>query len=468
MNRYEWQADSALKSVAIRHDQVYPTAYIVASDAANTALYKRLPEQLCRAGLQCVADEFEGKPALRVTGFKYDQQVIQYLQQTGFTKALPTLTEREPEKPFNAGEWVKENSAVAAGLTYLVADGMQYVSGALRKDNNNKAMAGFFASTSVLLTWLGTPDPNRQMERIYRKFDDYMKREGLPLEEVERRLLSERSEDRGNMMRRLTNFLSDHLTTINNLGQGIGGYQALRAGMNQQNKFKSASGVAIMTGQWGALGIEEDPLAGMNDQEKEAYYAAQREGKKADLKKIDPLQDPGTWLKQKPLRLTTLGAGLHNILTLIGGFREQMKPKDEMVAFQSQRGAHLDMGAQGVNIVANTLYGMSPRDRSGFLKEEGYVDELTSVAAQIFCHSQGPERAARVSQFVGFMSSMPETKSSAQEIYKAIVDKMEKLEQNPWHSASHQHAHAEPKPLKQVQSPVSREFMVAPEAQLAL
>lgn len=462
MNRYEWQNDSAVAQVAIRRDQAYPTAYVVASDHADAQLFARLPQQLRSLGMTCVADTFEGKPALRVIGFEKDAQIVGALSHHGYVQDIPKLTEREPDKPFHLGEFLKDNSVQAAGITYLFADGMAYLSGMLRGDNDNKMMGLFFAGTSVLLVGLGTPDPKRQMQRLYEKMDEHFAHEDQRLSDQDHVALHQRMGDRG-LVWRMSNFLSDHLVTVNNLGQGVGGYFGLRAGMKQgagsgdnvkANPFKVASGISIMTGQWGALAIDEQQTAGMNPEERAAFLRAQRNGEKPEMKDINPLANPGDWLKQKPLRLTGLGAGLHNVLTFSSGIWEYMQIKSGKGEFQSKRGAYLDMGAQVVNLAANTLYGLSPKDRGGELKAEGYVDELVSTAAQIYGALEPEARAERISSFAGYMSSIPEMRSSAQELYDKVTAKIEALEKgNPWYAAdkvnhtrpdTHIHARGEP------------------------
>lgn len=463
MNRYQWQADSAIAQVAIRRDQAYPTAYIVAGDGADASVFTQLPEIFRNAHAICVADTFEGKPALRVTGFEHDADVIGTLQRLGYANGTPQLTEREPDNPFHLGAWVQNNSVVAAGLTYLVADSLAFASGIVRKDKNNKAQGLLFASTSVLLTLFGTQNPRCQMEALYEKINEYAKNEGLDLDEMDAKALAQRSEHTSIIPSRLSHFLSEHLVAINNVGQGIGGYQGLRAGINQGNALKSASGVSIMVGQWGALGIEEDEMAGMDETERAAYKQAERDGKKPQQKQLDLLVDPVNWLRQKPLRLTGIGAGLHNVLTFGGGAHELIKLRHGGASkYQSATGAYMDMTAQVFNLGANALYGMSPKDRRGALKEEGYVDEITSMAAQMFAALPESERGIRMNQFSGYMAHMPELKSSAEELYQQISSKVEALEANPWHTAV-----PERTPKTQVTEPVSVEKLAEKPLELA-
>ena len=61
------------------------------------------------------------------------------------------------------------------------------------------------------------------------------------------------------------------------------------------------------------------------------------------------------------------------------------------------------------NIIANTLYGMSSKDeRSEDLANVGYLDEMVTIAANVYAPFPQEERAVRVSKFAGFVAYQPD------------------------------------------------------------
>lgn len=434
MNRYQWQAESPIAQVEIRQDQAYKSAHILAADSADASLYAELPKQLRQHGFQVVADNVNGTPSLFVRNFKSDAQLLNALKHSGFTQGELQQTERHQAPIRSLGERFQDNSIIASGLTYLVADGLGFASGMVRGDKDGMRMGMAFASTSVLLTLFGTPDSNRQMENIYAKLDDFVKAEGIEDSLQQQQMLTGLKGNPESPIRKLSNFVSNHLVTINNLGQGVGGYYNFKAGRNQANPLKATAGGAIMTGQWGALLIPEDQTVGMNDEERGEFLAAERRGEKPQMKDVSPFANPMQWLQQRPLRLTGVCTVGHNMLTGGGGIWEFTKLLNgtALNAKQSKSGALMDIGAQIVNVAANSMYGMSSKDRRGSLKEHGYVDEITSVAAAIYADIPEQDRALKIGNFSGFLASMPEVKSTQEEVEKCVRDKIAALANNPW------------------------------------
>ena len=466
MTQYIWQAGNTVRQLAVTGDPKAATAFLTLDSAASPQLYADVPKHLMQAGMECVPDVYQGQPALRIKGFASETELLELLRSSGVVKEAPTQELREDAPPKTFMDWVREHSIVAAGLTYLVADALTFASGRVRGDRSNEFTGMAFASTSVMLTLFGTPNPHRQMQNIYAKVKDYVDAEGIEIHEDDKTLLADLQGNPEAVGRRLANFVSDNLVMINNVGQGIGGAALFKAGNNQASPLKTMAGASVMVGQWGALGIKEDPTAAMSEEDKAAYNEAESKGETPDetvpYQPVDkhPMNYVEAYLKRKPLRLTGIGASLNNVLMLGSGGHELMKlHAGTASALQSPAGAYMDIGAQAFNLVANTLYGMSKKDRRGSLKEDGQLDEVYTVAASMFVDLPPQERSDKLHQFAGYMANIPDLKSSAQEIYDAVSAKIEHIEHNPWHIGMH---HAEQLP-ETVTHTISYQHRVQPE-----
>jgi hypothetical protein len=96
------------------------------------------------------------------------------------------------------------------------------------------------------------------------------------------------------------------------------------------------------------------------------------------------------------------------------------------------RGIKYDKWTPFPNIVANYLYTLTPKDRRGTLKEDGYLDELYTMAANVFAPMPEEARAVKIEQFATFMAGHAELKSSTHEIEAHVLQKIAQMQQNPW------------------------------------
>lgn len=85
------------------------------------------------------------------------------------------------------------------------------------------------------------------------------------------------------------------------------------------------------------------------------------------------------------------------------------------------------------NLIANTLYGMSSKeDRSEDLANVGYLDEMVTMAANVYAPFPEEERAVRVSKFAGFVAYQPDIHINREQVSQRINDKISELQHSPW------------------------------------
>lgn len=499
---YLWRAPSAVRALHVRHDQEFKTAWLVMDDTADPLRMKAISQSLKSQRWTVAADRYEGKPALRIRGFGHDASLLGVLKKSGaITKDADDVHDivKADAKSGLDGlkQWAKDNSMVAAGLSYLVADSLIFASGAVRKDINGMTQGLSWGLTSAMLAVFGTPDPKHQMENLYTDMKRHFEESGTPPTPDQQQMLTMLQGHPDHFTNKFTDFIYEHPTEIFNTLQGYGGMQGFLAGLNQKkfdptdilnpkgqpNYFKMAAGLCVAGGMWGALLIREDPQAGMTDAEKEQKFLDRLAGKpEAAPKAISVTGDPVNWVQQKPLRLAGYGAMINNFLVGIGavfheqpdinhyfkggvrdklmhdiGLPDQIGAEEARINKSGNVRAILEMDHKktafakidkaqmarrtGVkfdglspfpNILGNWLYSLSPKDRSGKLKEAGYLDELYTMTANMLENVPPEQRAHRLSKFAGFMASHKEMKSSVDEIIDAVNAKLGQLEHNPW------------------------------------
>ncbi len=454
IKHYLWREPSSVRELHVRHDQEFPTAWLVMDEKTDPVQMKAISRSLKSQRWTVAADRFEGKPALRIRGFENDKALLAALKKS---KAIINDADEIHDVAKVAGkegleglkQWAKDNSMVAAGLSYLVADGLIFASGAVRKDANGMAQGLSWGLTSAILAIFGTPDPKHQMEKLYADMKRHFEESGTPPTPDQQQMLMKLQGHPNHFTNKFTDFIYEYPTEIFNTLQGYGGMQGFLAGINQKkfnptdilnpkgqpNYFKMAAGLCVAGGMWGALLIREDPEAGMSDAEKEQKFLDHLAGKpEAAPKTISPTQNPVDWVKQKPLRLAGYCAMINNFLVGIGAvFHEQpdinhyFKSGGSRETLMREIGLPGELGTQearinksgdvrailemdhkkaalakidnaqmkrriGVkfdalspfpNLLGNWLYSLSPKDRSGTLKEAGYLDELYTMTANM-------------------------------------------------------------------------------------
>lgn len=360
-----------------------------------------------------------------------------------------------------------------------------------RRDTAAMMQGALWGASSLMLALYGTRDPKRQMDNLYHEIEEHFKENGIMMSDQEKHALKMLKGNSERFYDRIVNFIYQHPVEINNNIQALGGLMLAQAGLNQKtrnwkadplipskkpNYLKIAAGLGVSIGMWGGMLVSEDQEVSLSEKEKEQRFLDRLEGKEvADPRQVTFLEDPVGWVKQKPLRLSGYGAMSNNILVFISAwfmephnvnryFNTVQAPlatqveqdistamaakdveatekafarKNAFKALENEQknrrlGVAFDKGTPFPNLIANYLYSISPKDRRGTLKEDGYLDELYTMAANVFAHMPDDTLHKRVTQFATFMASHEEMKSTPDEIESAVLAKVANLKQNPW------------------------------------
>lgn len=464
---YKWQDNSSLiHDVEFFAPNKAEEALIYAPEGATKELLQRIPEALRAQGFTATPDMAKGEFVLRVQGFESHSQLLNVLQQTGFTRgaAQAHSTEYDHKDPKTVKQTVHENLMRISGLVYLLGDGLLMGAGWKRGDMAELATGAIWGSTGVVLTAYGKKDADVQTQQLYQKLNEHLKQEGFDFSQ-DNSLSIERLGGKNGLVNKLQKFLYDHPVEFNNTLQGVGGTMMIKAGMNQKNAFKTAAGVSVATGQWGGMLVDAEPLQA--GEEKPSFPSWR-------------------WFKEQPLRITGAGASLNNFLNLAGIYFVDKKKNAErseggavrnayhsllekaqnsnlnveeaekFTALRAEIDAHegikrdpitgaehqMKMGgkdaykantaAAACYLAANFLYGMCDKNAAPDLKKIGKLDEVYAAAAQIIGSQDAQIQPELVQRIAGFMAGQADIKETPQEIADLIQDKVRNLANNPW------------------------------------
>lgn len=473
MPRYAWQESDRIRSIEVRENRTHRYALLEFRNSQTHDDHHDVCEALQRRGMTVIPVEREGKPLLRVRGFKKDDELFRMLESAGVVRSpYPSdTTMLEGEDAPKRSEWqqfVKERSIQLAGATYLIADMMPVFSGIVRKSPTDVRQGLTWASTSVMLLLFGRKNPETQMGNLYEKMNQYFAEEGIELPQDSQLALSQLKTN-PSYLNSFVNFLYENPILVNNSFQGWGGMEQLRSGITQKNAYRQLAGSSVAAGMWGGLIIPENKFAGKSRQEqielKHREAVGEDTGAGFETRFVD---NPVAWIQEKPLRLSAIGPIIGNVLTgmsavwddrhrvnqhfgiaskkhdlnplnwvrdysrsstqllEMSGHSATSEATQQMLAVH--RGSRFTAVSPVFNIMANVLYGMSSKEeRSVDLSKEGYLDELLDVAAGVYAQLDAKEMNGKVMRFSGFLSTQPDININQREISDQLLGKIDRL-----------------------------------------
>lgn len=490
MPRYHWQLSKDISHVDLRENLQYRYAIIYPRAEMGADRLRDVVGRLQRHGLVAIPDQHEDQAVIRVRGFKKGSELFDVLEKKGLVAGPPDLKEplKEELNPVTKTlrQYIKEHSIQLAGATYLIADMMPILSGMVRKTPSEVAQGSMWATTSAALLFFGRKNPNIQMGNIYAKMKEYLAQEGIEVPEDQALALEQLKTD-PSYYNKAINFLYENPVLFNNSLQGLGGVMQVKAGTAQGNHFKQYAGTAVAMGQWGGLIVPEDKYAGMTPQQKAERLKLRAQGNEPENGFNTRLVDnPVAWVQEKPLRLSMIGPIIGNFFTAASALfydrhkvneyfqqhcpsfhskqyelnpmkliRDASRGTDDLLKasgvtrkeFNENRAQHAElekmintqigwkftMMTPVFNIIANTLYGMSSKEeRSVNLDKEGYLDEVITMAANIYALVPQEQRSEKLIRFAGFLKSQPDVNINEQVIKERLEAKIDALSNSKW------------------------------------
>jgi len=410
---YRWGDGNVITRIDVRRqDNGRAVAYIYA-DESEEARAQRLDIRAAirLKGWGTLSDHRNGNFTLRVSGLKSGKELVDTLTKQGFVTSAPSVTNQEVEgaRSKSAWEFIKNNSLRVSGLIYMLGNGLYYASGVVGKNESRRHMAASFAVGDAMLGVFGGRDDARQFKSLLSKLKSHMDSNGIEIPKNAAINVETSSNDRS-FGTRVVDFLHTNINPIKIGAEVLGGFFAIREGLNLKKSGKGEKdwpmligGIVVMVGWAAALLIKEKKP----DEEK--------------LKDASSTDKAAAYIEEKPLRLAGWAGLAFNILN----FGSAWKIRD------STEGK-LKLGGVASMVSANGLYSISNKTTGGDIKAGEMVSDVYMVAAQILNKQPENVREAAVASTANFLGERPEIKDTHQQIIVRLKEEMALQRQNPW------------------------------------
>ncbi|MFO1243199.1 MAG: hypothetical protein U1E36_08420 [Rickettsiales bacterium] len=352
---YSWQdADSLIKEVELFKIGEQQEAFIYAPLGADKDKLSTITDGLRQRGFQAIPDITEGRHVLRVEKFTNREHLFDALRGIGAINGTPhtQITKRDPQSK-NLNQRLKESTMTMSGWLFTVGDALMILSGALRKDYAEAGTGFIWGSTGVVLALFGKKKPENQLSSFYRKLEEHLRQEGIPMPKNERDLVDALKRDNG-MITRVVEFLENNPADFHHVVQSIGGTTLIKAGYNQGNWYKAAAGGFVSVGQ--AMGVllpdkahqrdAADPVYKMHDVQQGVSIPAEANQNSANQNSpsvssgaLPPEPDnrgavtkTWEWFTSNPLHFSGLFPFINNVLNITGAYRFEKPRVDADIA----------------------------------------------------------------------------------------------------------------------------------------
>lgn len=414
----EWENACLISKVELREQgKGHTVAYVHAAERAESDHEQlfALREEFKRKGWATSSDNHHGRAVLRVTGIENEKQLTDLLQSNHAVEGPARQSQADVAGQDSKGiaDFIKSNSLRASGLFYMLGDVLFIKSGLVRDKNKKLGQMGMgisFAVGDAALMAFGGRDDRRQFKSLLTKLKKHLDTQGVEIPQG-MALTSETLSKPGGLLETTYDFLHEHINPIKIAAEIVGGGFCLKAGLDQKNKFKVASGVVIMTGWIASLLLHEKK----RDPE--------------EWKEAGTLEKAKMYLQEKPLRLAGWAGLAHNAIYTAGAFSERSKTLGTTDHYK------WDMAATATMLVANSLYSICSKTTGGNIKTDALVNDVYGIAAQILNRQPEAIREKAIESTVAFLGSRPEIKDTKEEISQRLRQEIETQSQNPWFKA---------------------------------
>lgn len=351
---YSWQASNSLiKEVELFKIGEQQEAFIYAPLDADRDKLASITDGLRQRGYHALPDVTEGRHVLRVEKFNSRESLFDALHAIGAVDGAPhtQITKRDPQ-PKTLSQRAKESTMTMSGWLFTVGDALMILSGALRKDYAEAGTGFIWGSTGVVLALFGKKKPENQLSTFYRKLEEHLQQEGIPMPKNERDLVDALKRDNG-IITRVVEFLENNPADFHHVVQSIGGTTLIKAGYNQGNWYKAAAGGFVSVGQ--AMGVllpdkshqraDADPIYKMHHVQQGVTVPAEANQNSANQNTsigsgaLPPEPDnrgavtkTWEWFTSNPLHFSGIFPFVNNVLNIAGAFHFEKPRVDVDVA----------------------------------------------------------------------------------------------------------------------------------------
>jgi tetratricopeptide (TPR) repeat protein len=329
LTRYTWESISPIQTLDIIGGK---EAIIYAPANQNVPGLGRLPQFLKASGLTVLQDQIEGKPALRVTGFSRDRDILDSLEKNRYlvgTVRQQLSPDEQNKPPQTFMDKLTEKSLTYSGYAYLLADLILMGSGIHRKEFNELQTGIAWGLSDVVLSIYGEEGVKGKEKKILKDLKKYLQKEGVEIPQGDD-ITAENLTKKGGLLETVDDFLRLHVTDIKAIGEIYGGATYTMAGFSQGNDYKKVAGICVLAAWIIALLVPEKTIENRPDYE--GAYEENVTGKPRNGGGVQQLPSDKSalgWmydkLQERPFMATGTLAIANNVLTYIGAVKERDK-----------------------------------------------------------------------------------------------------------------------------------------------
>jgi hypothetical protein len=422
---YDWGEGNLIRHIDVREQNSRAVAYLYADD--GSAKLGDLRHILSQHGLSTLAEQRDGKFALRVSGLRNSDELLRLLRTSGFATNQPHVKAREEQsaRPKGFFDWVKTNSLIISGRLYTLGNLMYVASGFARgKDIGQIGTGVAFGTGDFILAAAGEKDDGRQLTSLLKKLKTHYERDGIAIPQ-DASIHTETSDKDKGFGERTRDFLHKYVNQIKCFGEVVGGGFYYWGGAQQGNKWKQRTAVIFGTGFGASMVIPEKKI----DEDKYAHAG--------------PLKRAWMKIQSNPLSIGGISGLSNTLFTTIGAFDERKRylhpgvfpdpiNKKTGEAILATKHYKWDFAIPAVMLFANILYAASKKTTGGDIREGALVQDLYSSAAEILNGQPAVMREAAIESTAEFLGQRPEIKDKRPEIIVRLKKEMELQRQNPW------------------------------------
>lgn len=430
MSSYRYQElGSALEEISIRKTAGGGVrAFLFAREDITPEQVAKIKKKLEEKHFSCVANEENGKTCLEVRGFKDHKTLDNLLRTTGLVKGTVNIDHSDNEK-FSLGESFRNNMVSIYGVINIIADGFLFAYGKMKekfdpdkKQWEDKAAACSYLAGSSMFTLFGRGDKSDyQVRDIALDVRKEMEARGIELS-PESAAVSFSSPSNGqNTFNKTCQYLSKRGSDAGNIATGTAGALIAKGALKGKNSMDTALGAVTVVSGYGAALVKEkapDP-----DHPPENMYEKVKQ-----------------WVQEKPNRLAGYGYMISTIIHGEQSYRKYMSAgKEYPDKIGYVRKAYTFRGIfTGLNIVGEFILAAASKGRgNGSKSNTSLEDTVLAITADAIVRQPVAKRDELINDFAkNFLAGPHVLGGDAETMQAKLYQKVHKLEQTPWFSAS--------------------------------
>lgn len=411
--QYQFNGNSAVSQVALaEHKGKFTTAYLIARPGVSPSRLKNGADALCKLGFDCVPDDMQGVPVLKVERFNNKEKLFAGLNHLELTEGAGNYLDSAITEPRGLSwkEKLEERKLQASGAFYLVGDASYFMSGFKGSKPEEKAAGVFYALGSLVLAKYGKSNDEKRIDEVSNRLFEYLEKDGANIPSTAYLARLHKTMDKRTIIHRVTDLMDKYPSETLNAIYILAGLSVAKSGWsNKQGVDKMwdiAAGVTTAGSAAGSLVITEKHA-------KEG--APKRHG----------IMGAWDWIKEKPNRIAGYGFMVSTMMHAVSALREyQTDPNQKSYMYK--------MAFVVINIIAEVLMAESHKG-GGVLKDPKAINDVVARAAETIAAQPKDAQAHIIHYVAGFIAAQPEFKNvSAKALTRSLQQHVQICLKNPW------------------------------------